>query len=99
MRMNILDFIDLDNDEHLEAINTWHFTGIWPDGFIPEGTIFQPSWQFVIHSRIAARWLDSQMQRIQEERHAEKVKEVMEVFDGITFHVDTSSGEVSEPGC
>ena len=97
--MNILDFIDLDNDDHLRAINVWHITGFWPEGFIPKGIIFQPSWQFVIHSQMAGRWLDSQMQRIDEEEHAEKVKEVMEVFDGLSFHVDPNSGKDFEPGC
>lgn len=60
-KINIVDYLDLDNIEHVKAFNAvQNGDGCWPDGFIaalPENLEFTTSWRLAILSKIADRWL------------------------------------------
>lgn len=56
--MNILDFFDVNNIDHLEAFQEFMITGVWSKGFISEKIVFDPSWQSVIMTRILDKYFD-----------------------------------------
>ena len=56
--MNILDYFDPYDKAHLEAYIQLRDTGIWPEGFVPEGTPFPPTWQTQLASMLADAWVD-----------------------------------------
>lgn len=55
--MNILDYFDVNDRDHLHAYRTLTDTGTWPEGFIPEGTTFSPVWQIGLASMLASAWV------------------------------------------
>ncbi len=56
--MNILDFFDVNDIEHIRAYRNLQNTGMWPKGFIPEGTTFPPyAWQSSVASMLADAWV------------------------------------------
>lgn len=56
--MNIIEFFDEDDINHLKAYKHLLDTGMWPKGFVPEGTEFPPVWQILIANTLANAWLD-----------------------------------------
>ena len=57
--MNISDFFDPYNMDHIEAYHHLCQTGMWPKGFIPEELKleFESSWQFIIMNKLAEAWV------------------------------------------
>ena len=51
--MDILDYFDVKNVEHLKAYVTLQRTGTWPEGFIPKGTTFSTQWSLRLLSKLA----------------------------------------------
>ena len=42
--MNFKDFFIATNIDHIIAYRHLCDKGCWPEGFIPEGTVFDPGW-------------------------------------------------------
>ena len=56
--MNLLDWFDPDNIEHLKAYAELEKTGIWPVGFIPEGIKFPSIWHVTLNSILASKYVE-----------------------------------------
>jgi len=55
--MNIVDWFDINNFQHLRAWKYLEKTGSWPKGFIPEGMQFPIAWQVLITGKLANAYL------------------------------------------
>jgi hypothetical protein len=55
--VNIVDWFDIENDEHLRAYWTLGRVGNWPEGFIPNGMQFPPGWNRILESKLADAYL------------------------------------------
>jgi len=53
--MDINDFFNTDNAEHLEAYAHFRDTGQWPPGFLSLSIEYSSNWQTILAHRIAAR--------------------------------------------
>ena len=60
--MTIVDFFDIHDFEHIKAWKHLCEHGQWPEGFIPEGTVFQPMWQVLLADKMADAWVLYQYQ-------------------------------------
>lgn len=56
--MKIDEFFDAYNAEHIRAYIHLQETGRWPEGFIPEGTEFFPTWQVSLLNKMADCWIE-----------------------------------------
>ena len=54
---DIVDWFDIHDDDHLRAWSHLNETGIWPEGFVPEGTLFDTNWQMLIILKMADAWV------------------------------------------
>lgn len=54
--MNIVEYFDEYNIDHLKAFTSIVEKGVWPEGFIPEGIEFPPQWQLSLISKMALAW-------------------------------------------
>jgi len=54
---NIIDWFDIHDDDHLQAWSHLCTTGLWPKGFVPEGTRFDTNWQMLIEMKMANAWV------------------------------------------
>lgn len=59
--MNIVDWFDPDNIEHLKAYQHLAETGLWPKGFIPEDIKFPTSWCIMLNMRLASKYVESRL--------------------------------------
>lgn len=59
--MSILDFFDVYDYNHLMAWKNLSEKGIWPEGFIPEGTTFPHMWVVLITVRMSEAWVAQQL--------------------------------------
>lgn len=55
--MNILDFFNPIDIDHLKAYQHLQAKGSWPEGFIPDRVDFTPNWQMTLQSRMADLWV------------------------------------------
>ena len=56
--MNLLDWFDEDNIEHLKAYKHLMKTGLWPKDFIPEGITFPTNWCMMLNSKFASKYVE-----------------------------------------
>ena len=56
--MNLLDWFDPDNIEHLKAYKHLMKTGIWPKDFIPEDIKFPTNWHVVLMSIFTDKYIE-----------------------------------------
>jgi len=63
--MDILDFFDINNLEHLQAYRTCKQTGFWPKEFLMNDIIFEDSsWSIILDIRIANSCIDILIDKI-----------------------------------
>lgn len=55
--MDITEFFDPDNIEHIKALGHLNRTGVWPEGFLPENVKQPELWLFQIYNKLASRWV------------------------------------------
>jgi hypothetical protein len=55
--MNVADFFDPYNVNHLKAFKYLNERGCWPDKFIPESVSFTPTWIYDLTVKMAKAWL------------------------------------------
>lgn len=65
--MNIVDFFDPNNLDHVLAYEHLRKTGIWPDNFIPTGTEFTPQWHVLITAKLADAYVDWKLELVKRE--------------------------------
>lgn len=56
--MNILEFFDVKNKEHLRAFKTLCDNGMWPEGFLPKNIYFPTLWQTSLYGQLANAYLE-----------------------------------------
>jgi len=59
--MNIQEWFNPENEEHLKAYLHLEKTGCWPKGFIPDNMDFSPCWQVRLIDKMANLWIESQL--------------------------------------
>lgn len=59
--MEINEWFDIENIEHIKAYNYLRGHGNWPEGFIPEGTVFNPAWNIIITHNLANAYVDEKL--------------------------------------
>ncbi len=57
--MNIVDYFDPYNMEHIRAYRHLQKEGTWSRGFIPEGMEFPNGWHFLVLNKLADAWINS----------------------------------------
>jgi hypothetical protein len=57
----INNWLDLDREDHLKALQSVQEGKFWPVGFIPDDVVFPTCWLQLIHNKIVTRWLDEQL--------------------------------------
>ena len=57
MVASFLSWFNEYNPKHILAYKVLQESGKWPEGFIPEGIIFEPSWQISLAFRLADAWI------------------------------------------
>lgn len=55
---SIVDFFDPLDARHTQAYEHLMNTGTWPQGFLPEGLEFPPTWNYAIASKMADYWVE-----------------------------------------
>lgn len=60
--MNIVDWFDLDNIEHLKAYRHLGTTGMWPKDFLPGNIVIKTGWNFQLMIKIADRFIKEKLQ-------------------------------------
>jgi hypothetical protein len=55
--MTINDWFDVYNAAHVSAYEHLQTTGVWPEGFIPEGTEFENGWISILHMQFTDAWV------------------------------------------
>lgn len=59
--MNIYDWFNPNDVEHLKAYNYLMNTGFWPKDFIPKDVVFSSCWQSELTSKMAAFWVKEKL--------------------------------------
>ena len=60
--MYIFDWFDVNDMNHLMAYKHLQWTGLWPDGFLPDDVEYIPSWQVAIDHKLALAYVDEKLQ-------------------------------------
>lgn len=55
--MNIVEWFDPHNIEHIKAYKYLESVGHWPVGFLPENIIINSMWSMQIREKMADEWL------------------------------------------
>ncbi len=56
--MNITEWFDIKNIEHVKAYKILGVTGSWPEGFIPDHIEFQPTWSILLMMKFTEAFLE-----------------------------------------
>ena len=54
--MDILDYFNIYNVDHLKAFRSLENTGSWPGDFLPEEISFCTAWQIKLAGKMATAW-------------------------------------------
>jgi len=57
MKQSIVEFFDVQNEEHLKAYMVLQVTGAWPVDFIPEDVDLPSTWHHLLTWKMAEAWL------------------------------------------
>jgi len=57
MKQSIIDFFDVQNEEHLKAYRVLQVTGAWPVDFLPEDVVVPPTWHHLLTCKMVEAWL------------------------------------------
>ena len=60
--MNIIEWFDPHNKEHLKAYKHLEDTGAWPKGFVPRDIIFTTSWMASLNRKMADCWVNHKLE-------------------------------------
>jgi len=55
--MDIIEFFDIENKEHLKAYAELQNKGRWPKRFIPKGTTFRVQWSLTLLYKMTAAYM------------------------------------------
>lgn len=62
--MDILDFFDVENTEHIKAFDHFLVESSWPKGFIPDNVTFNSNWTNVITAELASAYIDLKLKEV-----------------------------------
>lgn len=57
--MNIVEFFDPYNIDHIKAYAEVMETGQWPESFVPEDVTFNPCWSVDLLMKMTEAWVES----------------------------------------
>ena len=57
MDINVVEWFDVDNPEHIAAYVYLNHHGSWPEGSIPDNVFFCPQWQLYLQNKLAEAYL------------------------------------------
>jgi hypothetical protein len=57
-KINIVEFFDPSDEEHMKAYKYLRDTGVWPRGFISDNIIFEPYWYIHMLHKLVGYLLD-----------------------------------------
>jgi len=60
--MNIVDWFDPSNIEHLKAYKHLQDTGVWPEGFLLEDIEMLPLWSLLLSGKIVDVYLKEKLE-------------------------------------
>lgn len=66
VRLTITDFFDPHNLDHIKAYSVLMDSGIWPNGFISEDTVFPSGWQCFLALKMTDAWMEYSLAQIRE---------------------------------
>ena len=55
--MDLVEFFDPDNIDHIKALLELSNTGTWPKGFIPDHVTFKSTWLHQLYIKLGDRWV------------------------------------------
>lgn len=55
--MDVVEFFNPHDHDHLRAWSHLNRTGTWPENFIPEDITFSPVWRFDLTLKMAECWV------------------------------------------
>jgi len=91
--MNIIDWFDITNGEHLKAWKHMEDTGTWPESFIPDETQmrFVANWNYILMSRMASAYVNKMTSSIRRyEKYMDSYEKIFYdiiLFDGRHFDI------------
>jgi len=96
-KISIIEYLDLNNVEHLRALQYYYKSGQWPQGFGHENIVYPPNWTVHISFILAGKYVDSKLIDLHingnfKDRVIENIKEVQQVLDG-PIHLDPGINE------
>lgn len=56
--MNIIEFFNPYNIDHIKAYKVLSETGFWPEGFVPDEIKFVTLWHPMVAQKMADAWVD-----------------------------------------
>ena len=56
--MDLVEYFDPYNIDHIKAYKKLQDTGMWPKGFLPENIYIPAGWDYRIKYKIADAWID-----------------------------------------
>jgi hypothetical protein len=63
--LNIVDWFDVNNTEHLKAYKFLMDKGYWEKGFIPDDMIFPVSWSILVAGKLAEAYINLKLSGIE----------------------------------
>ena len=57
-KQEIVEWFNVQSDEHLAAYRILEQSGLWPEGFIPEEVSLSPGWHMQLMWKMASACLD-----------------------------------------
>ena len=65
--LTIIDFFDPHDLQHIAAYSVLVDSGVWPEDFVPKGTVFPSGWQCMLTFKITDAWMEYMLAQIREE--------------------------------
>jgi hypothetical protein len=69
--MTLLDFLDLNNPEHVKALFHFDQNGHFPEGFVPDNIEYDILWFKKLYLRLGNKWVRSEYQKILDKETSE----------------------------
>ena len=61
--MDVVEWFDVNNIEHLRAFSHVTKKGSWPEAFIPSDLEFPPGWNIAIAAKLASAYMEEKLNK------------------------------------
>jgi len=66
-KKSITVFFDPHDLQHIKAYAELVDSGMWPKGFIPDGTVLPSGWQTILAFKMTDAWMEHMLSQIRED--------------------------------